>query len=162
MPFGGVPATRHRPPAHEALRSFASTQCCGKPCWCTAVRKLERTPGRLEATFFPICHFVSGFGVPVSVFDSQKETTRECPRVCFFLCLNHLQWVSLLFAISLLQIFAVSFLVAVKKRKKPKKKRIAHPKGGEIQRVGSYHLVFCVIMCFLFLVIFGLLLTALR
>lgn len=97
-----------------------------------------------------MCHFVSGFGVPVSVFDSQKETTRECPRVCFFLCLNHLQWVSLLFAISPLQIFAVSFLVAVKRRKKQKKKRIAHPKGGEIQRVGSYHLVFCVcVFCFL-------------
>jgi hypothetical protein len=74
----------------------------------------------------------------------------------FFLCLNHLQWVSLLFAISPLQSFAVSCLVAVKKRKKQKKKRIAHPKGGEIQRVGSYHLVFCVcVFCFLlFLVCF--------
>ena len=90
-----------------------------------------------------MCHFVSGFGVPVSVFDSQKETTRECPRVCFFLCLNHLQWVSLLFAISPLQIFAVSFLVAVKKTQETKKRNGLHtPREGRFRELGPIILFF--------------------
>jgi len=88
------------------------------------------------------CRFVSGFGVPVSVFDSQKETTRECPRVCFSCVLITCNGLACSLQSHLCRSLQFLSLLQLKNARNKKRNGLHTPREGRFRELGPIILFF--------------------